>query len=203
MMRLLQSSWLVSLTGCIVYLATTAVVLSSAKFESAGPDVETPLSANDDPSWKFRNPDFDQWIEDLKNEKVALEARKLQLVEWETRLQAESQELSTVTQRVAQIQADFEKDVLRLRDEQIKNLKRQAKVMADMAPEAALAMLDQMPDDDAARVLSVMKNDQVVLMLGTMSKLGKAQTKRAVAITERMRRLLPTGSVNDGLTRTP
>jgi flagellar motility protein MotE (MotC chaperone) len=203
MMRLLQSSWLVSLAGCIVYLATTAVVLSSVKFEGPGPAEETPVSASDDPSWKFRNPEFDQWIEDLKNEKVALEARKLQLAEWETRLQAEHQELSAVTQRIAQIQMDFEKDVVRLREEETKNFKRQSKAMADMAPEAAAAMLLQMPDDDAARILSVMKDDQFALLLGTVSKLGQSQTKRAAAITERMRHLLPTSPVNGGATRIP
>jgi len=194
MMRLLQSSWLVSLTGCLVYLATTAVVLSSAKFESPAPDVETVFSANDDPSWKFRNPEFEQWVEDLRSEKTALAARKLELNEWETRLQAEQQELSTVTQRVAQLQADFEKDIVRLKDQQIKNLKRQAKTMADMAPESAASVLDQMSDDDAARILSIMKDDQVALLLETMSKMGRAQTRRAATITERMRHLLPTST---------
>ena len=193
MKRLLQSSWLVSLTGCITYLATTAVVLSSAKFEGPAPDEETVMSANDDPSWKFRNPEFEQWVLDLKSEKTALEARKLQLNEWETRLQAEHQELSIVTQRIAQIQMDFEKDVVRLRDEQIKNFKRQAKAMADITPASAAAMLLQMSDDDAARMPSVMKDDQIPLLLETLSKMGSAQTKRAAAITDRMRHLLPTG----------
>jgi flagellar protein FlbB len=194
MKRWLQSSWLVSLTGCIVYLATTAAVLSSAKFESAAPAEESSFSAGDDPSWKFRNPEFDQWIEDLKSEKAALDARKLQLAEWETRLQAEHQELTVVTQRIAQIQADFEKDIVRVREQEVKNLKRQAKAMADVSPESAAAMLDQMSDDDAARILSIMKDDQVALLLETMSKMGKAQTKRAATITERMRHLLPTSA---------
>jgi flagellar motility protein MotE (MotC chaperone) len=194
MMRMLQSSWMVSLTGCIVYLATTAVVLSSAKFETAGPETETVFSASDDPSWKFRNPEFDQWVSDLKNEKSALEARKLELAEWETRLRAEHQELTTVTQRIAQIQADFEKNVIRLREQELKNIKRQAKALADMSPESAAAMLYQLPEDDSARILSVMKDDQVALLLETLSKQGAAQSKRAAAITERMRHLLPTSA---------
>jgi len=190
MNRLLQSTWMVSLTGCIVYLATTAVVLSSAHFEGVGGD-EMPMSANDDPSWKFRNPEFEQWVEDLKREKAALEARKLELSEWETRLQSERQELTLVTQGVAQLQASFEKNVVRVRAQEVKNLKRQAKTMADMSPEAAAAMLDQMTDDDVARLFSVMKDDQMALLLETLSKMGAAQAKRAATITERMRHVLP------------
>ena len=194
MKRLLQSSWVVSLAGCIMYLATTAVVLSSTKFEGPPPEEETVFSANDDPSWKFRNPEFEQWVQDLRNEKAELATRKLQLNEWETRLRAENQELTVVTQRIAQIQSDFEKDVVRLRDEQSRNLKRQAKSMADMAPEAAATLLDQMSDGDAARLLSVMKNAQFTTLLETLGKMGPTQTRRAAAITERMQHVLPTGT---------
>jgi Mg/Co/Ni transporter MgtE len=109
-------------------------------------------------------------------------------------LQAEQQELSTVTQRIAQIQLDFEKNVVRLREQELKNIKRQAKALADMSPESAAAMLDQMVEDDSARILSVMKDDQVALLLETLSKQGAAQTKRAATITERMRHLLPTSA---------
>ena len=192
-MRLLQSSWLISLTACIVYLATTAMVLSSVKFEGiAAGEVADKFAPGDDPSWKFRNPEFQQWVEDLRHEKTLAEGRTAQLNELETRLQAERQELSIVTQGVAQMQADFEKNVIRLKEQEVKNLKRQAKAVADMSPEAAVAMLDQMADDDVARLFSVMKNDQVTLLLETLSKMGKTQTKRAAVITERTRHLLPT-----------
>lgn len=194
-MKFLQSSWLVSLISCVVYLATTAVVLSSAKFEAEVATVEEAsqrLLPGDDPSWKFRNPEFEQWVQDLRAEKAAFEIRKAQLTEWETRLLAERQEMSSVTQKVAQLQAEFEKNVVRLKDQEVKNLKRQAKAVSEMAPETAAAMLDQMTDDDVVRLFSAMKNDQVTLLLETLSKQGKPQTRRAAAITERMRHLLPT-----------
>lgn len=190
-MKFLQSSWLIILVSCILYLATTAAVLSSVKFEGAQTVIETKLTPDDDPSWRFSNPEFDQWVEDLRQEKAAVDLRKAQLDELENRLQAERQELTTVTQRVAQMQADFEKDVVRLKEQEVKNLKRQAKAIGDMAPENAVAVLDQMSDDDVVRLFAVMKNDQVTLLLETLGKMGKAQTKRAAAISERMRNLLP------------
>ena len=193
-MKFLQSSWLISLVGCLTYLGTTAAVLSSAKFEAEIPEVEAEsirIQPGDDPSWRFRNPEFEQWVQDLRQEKATLEVRKVQLGEWEKRLQAERQELSTVTQKVAQLQAEFDKNVVRLKDQEVKNLKRQAKTVSEMTPDAAAAMLNQMADDDIVRLFSAMKNDQVTLLLETLSKQGKAQTRRAAAITERMRHLLP------------
>ena len=193
-MKLLQSPLIICLLGCLTYLGTTAAVLSSAKFEVEQPEVETEIqkfAPGNDPSWKFRNPEFEQWVNDLRLEKAALELRKVQLGEWETRLVAERQELSTVTQKVAQLQADFDKNVVRLKDQEVKNLKRQAKAVAERTPDTAAKMLDQRTDDDIVRLFSAMKNDQVTLLLETLGKQGKGQTRRAAAITERMRHLLP------------
>ncbi len=205
-MKLLQSAWMISLVGCLVYLTTTAAVLSSAKFEAEVPAVETELqkfAPGNDPSWKFTNPEFSQWVQDLRLEKAALEVRKTQLTEWETRLLAERQELSTVTQKVSQLQAEFEKNVVRLKDQEGKNLKRQAKAVAEMSADTAAKMLDQMTDDDIVRLFSAMKNEQVTLLLETLSKQGKGQTRRAAAITERMRHLLPDNTPNPVPAATP
>ena len=196
MKKILQSSWMISLIGCLVYLATTAVVLSSAKFEGIAPDDEL-ISADDDPSWKFRNPEFEQWVHDLQSERADVETRKGQLNELETRLQAERQELNVVLQRVTQIQAEFEKNVVRLRDQELKNLKKQAKVMADMAPDSAAALLIQMSDDDSARMLTVMKSEQATALLEVISKMGPTQLKHAAVIAERMKHVLPDSSATN------
>ena len=73
---------MISLVGCLVYLATTAGVLSSAKFEVEAPEAEEEnrlMQPGNDPSWKFTNPEFSQWVQDLRTEKAALVVRKTQL----------------------------------------------------------------------------------------------------------------------------
>jgi flagellar motility protein MotE (MotC chaperone) len=192
MIRLLQSSWMVALTGCILYLVTTAAVLGPTRFEGVSPMISAVrLSPGNDPAWKFRNPEFDQWVEEIKREKAALELRAQQLNELQTRLQTERQELSLVTQTVSQLQAEFDQNVVRLKRQEIENVKRQAKVIASMSPEGAAAMLNEMTDDDFVRILFIMKTDEASLILDTLSKMGRAEAKRAAAITERMRRALP------------
>ena len=77
---------------------------------------------------------MDQWIQEIKREKDALNLREQQLKELETRLNAERQELSVVTQAVSQMQTDFDKNVVRLNAQDGDNLKRQAKLLSSHVP---------------------------------------------------------------------
>jgi flagellar motility protein MotE (MotC chaperone) len=189
MIRILQSSWFVAITGGLVYLATTVVVLNPSKF--AGVPISNPdYSADDDPSWKFRNPEFNQWVAQIKSEKEKLDLREQHLNELQTRLNVELQEVSTVTQTVAQLQQSFDQNVVRFKAQETDNIKRQAKLMAAMSPEGAVAMLNEMPDDDVVRILFTMKTDQASLLLDALSKQGQPGAKRAAQLTQRLQQVL-------------
>lgn len=179
-----------ALAGCLLYLAVTAAVLNSSTFKGAQ-FIKSEYSADDDPSWKFRNPEFNEWLAQIKSEKDSLASRQQQLKEWQTRLDAELQEVSAVTQTVAQLQANFDKNVIRFKDAQADNEKHQAKLLSAMSPEGAIAMLDQMPDNDVVRILFLMKADVASQILDTMSKMSNAQAKRAALLTEKLRQVLP------------
>jgi flagellar motility protein MotE (MotC chaperone) len=189
MVRFLQSPWMTMLLGGLLFFGTTAAVLNPAKFPVpiAAPDDDL-KAMNNEPSWKFRNPEMDQWIEEIKHEKEALDLREQQLKDLETRLNAERQEISAVTQTVSQLQTDFDKNVVRLNAQDADNLKRQAKLISAMSPEGAAATLNEMNDDDVVRILFTMKADDASLLLDALSK---TQPKRAATIIERMRRTLP------------
>jgi len=193
MVRFLQSTWLSMLLGGLLFLATTAALLKPSQLPARADSgaADTIHVGNNEPSWKFRNPEMDQWIQEIKREKDALAQREQQLNELETRLNAERQELSVVTQAVSQMQADFDKNVVRLNAQDGDNLKRQAKLLASMTPEGAAATLAEMGDDDVVRILFTMKADDASIALDTLSKSGKGQAKRAATIIERMRRTLP------------
>jgi len=190
MIRIFQSSWFVAFAGCVLYLATTVAVLNPSKFagvQFANPD----FSAEDDPSWKFRNPEFNQWVAQIKSEKESLDTREQHLNELQTRLNAEMQEVSTVTQTVAQLQENFDQNVVRFKAQETDNVKHQAKLIAAMSPEGAVAMLTEMPDDDAVKILFTMKTDEASLILDALSKTGQPQAKRAAQLTERLHQVLP------------
>jgi flagellar motility protein MotE (MotC chaperone) len=191
MARLLQSSWFVALVGGFLYLAVTATLLRSARFEVHAQTLEPATENPGEPSWNFRNPEFEQWVEELKHERETLNQRAQQLQELQQRLEAERQEILAVTQAVHQLQVDFDKNVLRLKEQDMENIKKQAKVISAMSPEGAAAMLNEMPEDQTVAVLFTLKPDISSLILDTMSKLGKTEAKRAAALAERMRTVLP------------
>jgi flagellar motility protein MotE (MotC chaperone) len=201
MIRILQSSWVNVLAGCLLYLITTLALVRPEKFAGLRP-AATETSAEDAPSWKFKNPEIDQWVAQMKVEKETLAAREQQLNDWQARLDAERQEISTVTQTVSQLQADFDRNVIRFSAQEAENVKRQAKLVAAMSPEGSAAMFKEMPDDDVVRILFSMKTDQASLVLDTMSKLGVTEAKRAAALTERLHQVLPV-STNAVPTATP
>ncbi len=197
MTRILQSPWFVALTGCVLYLAVTALLFRPSQFvrppvviETA---VKTPANA-DQPSWKFQNPEFDQWVEEVRREKEALALREQQLQQLEQRLAADRLELNVATQVVYQLQSEFDKNVIRVKDQEADNLRRQARVIAGMNPESAASLINEMPEDDAVRILFTMKPDEAGAILETLSKTGKAEAKRAAQFAQKMRRALPADS---------
>jgi flagellar motility protein MotE (MotC chaperone) len=199
MTRILQSSWFVALIGGVAYLATTVLVLQPAKFASLRPAAPTNRSADDDPSWRFRNPEFNQWVAQIKEEKDALALREQRLTDLQNRLNAERQEIMSVTQTVAQLQSKFDRDVIRFNTQETENVKRQAKLIAAMSPAGAAAMVAEMLDDDVVRILFTMKVDEASAILDTLSKRSKEDARRAALLTVELHRVLP---VNTNTTAT-
>ena len=74
------------------------------------------------------------------------------------RLQAERSELNLVTQSVRQLQLDFDQNVLRISEEETANLKKLAKVYADMGPANAARVLEEMDDSSIIKIMVFMKD---------------------------------------------
>ena len=193
MTRLMQSSWVLALVACALYLSTTLAVLNPAKFKAARAAFQESLETvlPDEPSWKFHNPEFEQWVDEIRRQRDSLAQREQQLQELQTRLESDRKELSYSTQLVSRLQAEFDQNVVRIKDQEADNLKRQAKVLAGMSPEAAASVLNEMSEDEAVRILVAMKADDASVLLEALSKIGKTEAKRAAAFTEKMRRTLP------------
>ena len=171
--------------------------MSRAKFALPAPEDQVEVSADNDPSWHFHNPEFNQWLAQIKTEKESLDQREQHLNELQIRLNAERQEIMAVTQTVFQLQSDFDKNVVRFTADQVADARRQSKVVANMSPDGAAKMMVEMPDDQTLPVLFALKTDQSGAILDAMSQMGKFQAERAARLTMQMRKVLsaPTNSV--------
>jgi len=195
MTRWLTSGWVVALAGGLIYLATTVLLIRPAQFAGVRAVLASAkLTPDTDPSWKFKNPEFEQWVAELKMEKSDLDTRAQQLQELQTRLAAQQQEFTVATQSVYKLQAEFDKNVIRIKSQEVQNLAKQAKIISGMSPEGAANLVGQMTDDDVVRLLATMKADDASLILDAMSKLGPVQAKRAANLTGRLRMVLPPDS---------
>lgn len=196
MMRKLQSPLVAFILGVFIYLATTAAVWKFPKPPAADSDEagEHQEQVAEGPSWTFKNPEIEQLITELKTEKEAIAIRQQQLDELAKRLQNERMELNQVTQKVFLMQKEFDKNVVKVKEAEVVNLKKLAKGYALMDPSAAANILKSLDDEHFVKILLFMKEAESAPILEALSKQGEEETKKAGKITDKLRTAIPPGS---------
>ena len=196
MNKIIQSPATVVLLGGILFFATFFAVLKGTHFGTAAAPEKTVMSAADDPSWKFHNPEMEQWIQQIKDERDALAVRTAQLKEWEAQLNAQGKELSMMTRAVTKAQSDFEQRVVVFTATEKENAKKQVKVIAGMSSDGAATMLAEMSETEATKLLFVMKNETASGILDAISRQGPLQAKRAAVLAQKMKEVSNTPVTN-------
>ncbi|MFO1497089.1 MAG: hypothetical protein U1G07_01605 [Verrucomicrobiota bacterium] len=188
-MKLLQSKWIASSLGLILYLLTT--VLCWHPQRAAETDSAERPAKIDGPSWTFQNPEIDQLIGELKHEREALTEKEKQLNELSARLLTERQELNQLTQNVHALQVEFDKNVTRIQEQEAGNLKKLAKLYAGMAPENAVPILRQMDEGTLVKIFGSMRDAERGPLLEMMGSRGESDAKLAANLSERLRLVVP------------
>lgn len=188
-MKTLQSPWVAGLLGLLLYAATTVMLWRPPAPVPMQPAAGAPSEPG--PSWTFHNVEIEQLVTELKKEKESLAVREKQLADLAARLQSERLEINQVTQHVHQLQVEFDRNVVRARDEEIVNLKKLAKMYAAMTPEGSAAIFKQLDDISLVKIMMFMKEAETAPILEHMAKQGEPQAKRAAALSERLRLAFP------------
>jgi flagellar motility protein MotE (MotC chaperone) len=189
MTKLLTSSWMTIVISGLLYLGVTVVLWKTPKPRpAAGVNQEDSThSAANGPSWEFINPEADQLVAELKSEKQALAKKGQEIANLNERLQAERSELNAAMQTVRQLQADFDQNVVRVHEDETINLKKLAKVYADMAPESAANIFAEMDDSSVVKIMVFMKDGETAGIFEALSKKGQPDAKRAASLSEKLR----------------
>jgi flagellar motility protein MotE (MotC chaperone) len=140
--------------------------------------------------WKVHNPEIDVLLSEVRREKDVMAKREAQLRELETRLQAERAEINTVTQRVAQLQAEFDQNIIRVKEEELPSLKKLGKLYSSMSPDSVLAIFKEMDDPALIKILKTLKESESAPLLDLMAKKSDADAKRAAFISEALTRTI-------------
>ena len=144
--------------GSLAYLGTTLVCFSTAKLGAIHPVAALegePATLTE--SWGFKNPELDQMVAELKQEKEAVSLRTQQLKDLEARLASERQEINAVTDMVSRLQREMDLSILRIKQEEIPNLKKLAKIHASMSAEGSANILKEETDEEILKVLFYLK----------------------------------------------
>jgi flagellar motility protein MotE (MotC chaperone) len=185
MNKLLAHHWISAPIGAVIYLIATFLFWQKPVLP-ARHNSEALVQAVG-PSWDFNNPEADQLIAELKIEKKSVEQRQQQLDDLATRLNTERAELGQVIQSVRQLQGEFDKAVLHVKDDETGNLKKLAKVYADMAPDSAASVLEQMDNEAIVKIMIFLKDAETAAILEAMTKKGGNAARRTAQISEQIR----------------
>jgi flagellar motility protein MotE (MotC chaperone) len=186
---MLTSHWTAAICGAVLYLLGTVVFWKPPTLPPASASAETAGGASvpNGPSWEFTNPEADQLIAELKDERAALKKREQQLSDLAVRLAAEQTEVNQATQSVHQLQMDFDKNVVRIQEEETGNLKKLAKVYAEMSPESAAKVFTEMDDQSVIKIMVFMKDSETAAVFEAIAKTSAAEAKRVAALSESLR----------------
>ena len=186
-MKFLQAPITAMMLGGLSFLLTMFALLEKPLKSNAEP-VETTPEEKVIGFWERHNPETDELLKEIKTEREYLTKRAAELRELETRLAAERAEINTITQRVAQLQMEFDQTIIRVKEEEAPNLKKLARLYSTMSLEGASAILRELDDMVVVKVMSFMKEDQSAPLLDAMAKEGELQAKRAATIAEALRK---------------
>jgi flagellar motility protein MotE (MotC chaperone) len=185
MNKILSNPWISAPIGAIVFLVAT--VLFWQKPVAPPTQKFAEIVSAMVPSWDFNNPEADQLISELKTEKKSVLVRKQELDDLATRLNTERAEVGQVIQAVRQLQADFDKAVMRVKDEETSNLKKLAKIYSSMTPDAAASVLAQLDNEAVVKIMLFLKDGETGAILEAMAKKGDLEARRTAQISEQIR----------------
>ena len=185
MIKLFTNIWISAPLGAVVYLIATVLFWQSPSppARQKMPELVNAIG----PSWDFNNPEADLLITELKIEKKSLQERQQQLDDLAARLNTERAEVGQVIQSVRQLQVEFDKAVLRVKDEEKGNLKKLAKLYGAMSPEIAASVLEQLDNEAIVKIMLFLKNEETAAILEAIAKKGEAESRRTAQISEQIR----------------
>ena len=209
LLPILQSKWLAAVLGGVLFLGIAGgLALRAAKTLALKSAPDAPPT-NAVPAWRFTNPELEELVRDLREEKAALAQRREQLLALEVRLQAERAELTAVKkevqqmqdefdqrvtrtqaefdQNVARVRDEFDQSILRVRDEEVANLKKLAKTYAAMDASSAAAIMRELADPVVVKIMLFMKETETAPVLELLARPNERAAKRAALISERLR----------------
>lgn len=194
-MKILGSPWVLALLGGAASLGTTTLLLTKA--------VQVPAKVSPAHSdnvelapqlWSFKTEAMDALIKELRAERAKLAAAQKDALTEQTQAEAEAGELEKKRLEIKALRDEIDQRVVEIEAGEVKNLKTLAQTYSVMNPTSAVAILREMDENAAVKILATMKVDRVGPILGEMAKTAdrtgeESMARRAARISDKLRLL--------------
>lgn len=149
------------------------------------------LAPQHEKGWDFWTIEIENLSNELKEERARLKKQAEQFDQREARIAAERRELATMRIEIEGLRQEIADKVTSIREDEAKNLRALAQTYSNLTPRGAVAIVREMDDVTAGKILYLMKSDVVGPIFEEMSKTtgadGTPLSKRAAILSERLR----------------
>jgi len=141
--------------------------------------------------WDFWTIEIENLSNELKEERARMAKQTDLLEQREARLAAERKELGAMREEIEGLRKEIAEQVISIRDDEAKNLRALSQTYGNLTPRAAVAIIREMDDVTAVKILFLMKPDVVGPIFEEMSKTsgtdGTPLSRRAAILSEKLR----------------
>jgi flagellar motility protein MotE (MotC chaperone) len=146
--------------------------------------------------WDFWTLEIDNLAKELRAQRAAVDQRQEELRAREARLAAEAAELAQLRRDLEALRDTISNRVVQIQQDEERNLKALAQTYSAMTPRATLAILNQLDEPTAVKILSLMKPDVTAPLfeqMGQAAATDPTMAQRAATLSERLRLIRPAG----------
>lgn len=158
-------------------MTQAAAVAAAAKKE---PD------ENKKKGWDFWTIEIENLSNELKEERGRLRKQSEALDQRAARLAAEEKEFAKLRADVESLRREIAERVIEISADEMKNIRSLSQTYANLSPRAAVAIIRELDDTTAVKILSLMKADVVGPIFEAMSA-DAALARRAAILSEKLR----------------
>jgi len=147
------------------------------------------LSAEKAKGWDFWTVEVDNLASELKDERARLKKESEELDLRSARIASDRQELEKLRTELNAMHKEITDRVVEIQADEAKNLRMLAQTYTNLTPHAAVAIIRELDDSTAVKILSLMKPDVVGAIFEDMAQTssGTSDARRAAALSERLR----------------
>ncbi len=146
--------------------------------------------------WDFWTIEIENLSTELKDERARLQQQSDQLEQRSARIESESRELARMRIELESLRSQISDRLIDIKEDEVKNLRSLAATYTNLTPRASVAIIRELDDVTAVKILSLMKPDVVAPIFEEMSRAVGGDTtliRRAAALSNQLRLMKAAG----------